>query len=166
MRFLLALLLAALCLACPAADPAPVPDLQGQVVKVADGDTITVLDDAQAQHKIRLAGIDAPEKGQDHGELSRQALAALVAGKRVRVQVQGKDKYGRTIGRVFVGSPEVDVNLAQVRAGWAWHYLQFAPKAADLARGETEARAARAGLWALPTPTPPWEWRKKAKAAQ
>jgi len=150
-RSILAALLLAAC--------ASAEELRGRVVDVHDGDTITVLDAAKAQHKVRLAGIDAPESKQAFGEASRKSLAGLVAGKEVVVDVEGRDRYGREIGRVRVG--EVDANLEQVKAGMAWHYLRYAPKAADLAAAEKAARTARAGLWADSAPTPPWDWRKK-----
>lgn len=148
-------ILAALLLAMTAA----AEELKGQVVRVSDGDTIVVLDAGKVQHKIRLAGIDAPEKAQAYGDKAKDALAALVAGKEVRVEVSGRDRYGREIGRVFVGV--VDANLEQIKAGFAWHYAQFAPAAKDLAEAQEKARAGKLGLWKNSAPVAPWDFRKK-----
>ncbi len=88
------------------------------VVHVADGDTITVLDAGKVQHKVRLAGIDAPEKAQPFGQRSRESLADLVAGRTVIVETHKKDRYGRYVGKVILNSR--DVNLEQIRRGMAW----------------------------------------------
>lgn len=128
----------------------------GDVVGVADGDTITVLDADKVQHKIRLAEIDAPEKAQPFGNRSKRALNELVHGKVVRVVEHGHDKYKRTIGRVYQG--DVDVNAEQVKQGLAWVYRKYS-KDATLSPLENEAKAQRLGLWADAEPVPPWTWR-------
>lgn len=97
----------------------PAAEIHGRVVSVADGDTLTVLDANHQQHRIRLAGIDAPEKKQAHGNRSKVHLSDLVFGKSVSVDWTKKDKYGRSIGKVLVGS--TDANLQQIKAGLAWH---------------------------------------------
>src|SRR5687768_7514917 len=97
--------------------------LTGQVVKIADGDTLTILDASRQQHKIRLSGIDAPERKQPFGTVSRQHLAGLAFGKPATVEWQKRDRYQRIIGRVLVDGR--DVNLEQVRAGLAWHYKYY-----------------------------------------
>ncbi len=130
----------------------------GKVVSVHDGDTITVLVDRR-QVKVRLAEIDAPELGQAFGARSRQALAAMCAGKDAQVIDRGKDRYERTIGRVICAG--VDANAEQVRRGWAWVFIRYAPKNSPLYSVEAEARAEKRGLWADPEPVPPWEWRKR-----
>lgn len=131
-------------------------DLTGKVVGVADGDTITVLDDDNVQHKVRLAEIDAPEKAQAFGNRSKQALSALVFGKDVLVIDQGQDRYKRTIGRVYQG--DMDVSAEQVKQGMAWVYRKYS-KDKTLLPLEAEAKAQRLGLWADSEPVPPWEWR-------
>ncbi len=94
--------------------------LQGQVVKVADGDTITVQDDMGRKHRIRLAGIDAPEMNQPYGLHSKNNLMSLVDGEMVTVQYEKRDRYGRIVGKVlFRGG---DICLEQVKVGLAWHY--------------------------------------------
>jgi len=132
-------------------------DFTGDVVGVADGDTITVLRDNE-QVKVRLAEIDAPEKAQAFGNKSKQALSALVYGKAVLVVEQGHDRYKRTIGRVYQGN--VDVSAEQIKQGMAWVYRKYS-KDVSLLPIENEAKAQRLGLWADAEQVPPWEWRKK-----
>ena len=134
-------------------------ELVGKVVAVTDGDTITVLVE-QRQVKVRLNGIDAPERRQPFGVKSREALAALVHEKDVRVETSGEDRYGRTLGTVFVG--ECNVNREMVRNGLAWHYKRYS-KDEELAELEVKAREAKIGLWADKDPVPPWEWRKRPR---
>jgi micrococcal nuclease len=133
-----------------AADP-----LTGKVVKVTDGNTLTVLVDRQ-EIKIRLNAIDAPERGQDFGQKSKEALADLVFGKEVRIETHGKDRYGRTIGDGFVGG--TSVNEKMVEDGWAWNYVKYS-KSHRLADLEKQARAAKRGLWAGNSPVAPWDYR-------
>ena len=141
----------------------------GRVVKVADGVTITVLDDQLQQHRIRLAGIDAPEKKQDFGTRSRENLSRMVAGKTVVVESSKFDRYGRSVGVVLVDGR--DANLAQVQAGMAWWYRAYANEqsAADktaYASAEEVARIQRRGLWAISEPVAPWDWRRSTREAQ
>jgi endonuclease YncB( thermonuclease family) len=138
--------------------------LQGKVVNVADGDTLTVLDDQKAQHKIRLQGIDAPEKSQPFGQKSKQSLSHLVHSQIVTVEFQKKDKYGRTVGKVLLNG--TDVCLEQIKLGMAWHYKQYQseqPKEdRDIyAQAELTARTQAVGLWKDKSPTPPWEFRRQ-----
>jgi endonuclease YncB( thermonuclease family) len=131
--------------------------ITGKVVKVSDGDTVTVLAAGNLQVKVRLAGIDAPENGQEFGEKSRQALAAMVAGKVVTVSTDGTDRYGRTIGWIRAG--ETDANREMVRQGWAWHFTHY-NRDPGIAQLQVEAKAARRGLWAAPNlPMAPWDFR-------
>jgi endonuclease YncB( thermonuclease family) len=145
--------------------------VEGLVVKVADGDTITVLDSNRQQHRIRLAGVDAPEKGQPFGKASRKSLSAMLAGKQVRVEFQKYDRYGRIVGKVLVRPSDcptcgktLDVGLVQVTIGMAWWYRYYAHEqsAEDQQRyefAEQEAKAKRVGLWQDKDPQPPWEYR-------
>lgn len=140
----------------------------GRVVRVADGDTITVLDESNRQHKVRLQGIDAPEKGQAFGTVSRQHLASLVAGKQVAVEWRKRDKYGRVVGKVLQTS--TDAGLQQVRAGMAWHYKRFQHEQLTVdregyAEAEQYARGKAIGLWVEPGATPPWEWRNMRRTS-
>ena len=140
--------------------------LTGEVVGIADGDTLTLLDTTKTQHKIRLAGIDAPEKIQAFGERSKQNLAGLVFRKQVTVEWSKLDRYGRVIGKVLLESE--DMCLAQVRAGLAWHYKAYEREQSRVdreryAQAEDEARQSRRGLWRDPSPTPPWDFRHSRK---
>ncbi|MCB1884033.1 MAG: thermonuclease family protein [Geminicoccaceae bacterium] len=139
--------------------PALAEEIRGRVVAITDGDTLTVLDHAHTQIKIRLAEIDTPEKGQPYGSQAKLLLSDLAFGHEVTVDVQDTDRYGRSVGRVHAAS--VDVNAEMVRAGAAWAYRQYLHDVSLLAL-EAEARDARRGLWALPKAqrTPPWDWRR------
>jgi len=168
-RFTAPLLLAALLVALPASGH----QLTGRVVAVADGDTITVLDAAQHPTKVRLSGIDAPEKKQPYGARAKQHLSELVFGKIVEVDWEKHDRYGRIVGKVIAPDENcaaadcaktVDAGLAQLSAGLAWHYKQYAKEQPRSEReryaaAETEAHLKRLGLWADSHPFPPWEWR-------
>lgn len=133
--------------------------LSGKVVSIADGDTITILQDKQ-QYKIRLAEIDTPEKGQPYGTTAKQAISDLVFGKIVTVEQVDTDRYGRIVGKVYVGPLYVNAEL--VEQGHAWVYRKYA-KDPVLYRLEEHARRQKLGLWALQADQriPPWEWRRK-----
>ena len=138
--------------------------LQGKVVSVADGDTITVLDGNKTQHKIRLQGIDAPEKAQAFGHKSKQSLNQLVHSKMVTVEFEKKDKYGRTVGKVLLNG--TDVCLEQIKLGMAWHYKQYQSEQSKedrdtYAQAELTARTQAVGLWKDKSPTAPWEFRRQ-----
>ncbi len=143
--------------------------LTGKVIGVADGDTITVLDESKTQHKIRLAGIDAPEKKQPFGERSKQSLSTMVFQKFITVEWSKRDRYGRVVGKVMVNGQ--DVGLAQVSAGFAWHYKAYEREQSradkdTYAQAEDEARSDRRGLWRDTKPTPPWEFRRPRKSGR
>jgi endonuclease YncB( thermonuclease family) len=131
-------------------------------VGVSDGDTLTVLDQSNQQHKIRLNGIDAPELNQDFGQAAKRNLSSLVFDQEVIVNWDSRDRYGRIVGKVMAGP--IDVNCEQIRAGYAWYFRKYAGDVATPDRPlyeqiEQEARAAGRGLWRQPNPIPPWEWR-------
>jgi len=138
-------------------------DLVGRVVKVSDGDTITVLDSSKTQHKIRLQGIDAPEKKQAFGNASRKFLAGLVANREVRVAWSKRDRYQRILGTVFVDGK--DANLEMLKAGMAWHYKKY-DSTPTYAQAESEARAAKRGLWQDKNPTEPEAFRKAKRGGK
>jgi endonuclease YncB( thermonuclease family) len=140
-------------------DSAPSSEFNGNVVSVKDGDTIEVMHDGKAE-RIRLYGIDAPEKAQAFGQKAKQATSDLVFGKSVKIIVKDHDRYGRTVGVVVMADGKT-LNAELVRIGMAWWYKQYAPNDAELQMLESEARTAKAGLWVDPNPTPPWEWRHK-----
>jgi endonuclease YncB( thermonuclease family) len=157
-----------LCLLLVGCGIAAAETITGLVVGVSDGDTITVLDEQNHQHKIRLASIDAPEKRQDFGNRSKQSLSDLAYRRQADVETGKTDRYGRQVGKVIVNG--MDVNFEQVRRGMAWHYKAYEREqsVADrqaYAGAENIARVARKGLWALPSPVAPWEFRLTRKAA-
>lgn len=131
--------------------------LQGKVVHIADGDTLTILIAGNEQVKIRLAGIDTPERAQPFGNKAKQALAALAFQQEALVEVETKDKYGRAVGRVIAGG--LDVNAELVRQGMAWVYRKYTNDQ-KLFKLEAEAKQAKRGLWATDDAIEPWLWRK------
>lgn len=142
-------------------------DYRGKVIHVADGDTLTLLLEDKTSIKVRVNGIDAPEKKQAWGTRSAQNMKRLVDGAQVLVRAYKKDRYGRHVGQVFAG--DVDAGLEQVRAGLAWVYRAYDKElsASDRAAyysAEQSARSARLGLWSDATPVAPWDWRKARKA--
>jgi endonuclease YncB( thermonuclease family) len=141
--------------------------LRGRVVKIADVDTLTVLDESKRQHKVRLVGIDAPERKQPFGTVSRQNLADLVFGKTVAVEWHKQDRYQRVLGKVLLNGE--DINLKQIKAGLAWHYKRY-DKDQQLADKRLYAEAQKAaslkgiGLWSAPAPVAPWDFRRNKPA--
>lgn len=157
-------------------------DLQGRIVGIADGDTITLLDADKQQHRIRLAGIDAPERGQPGGYRSKESLSSLVYDQPVRVEWKKRDRYGRIVGKVLVAPTEsacrgkpvcpttLDAGLAQITMGRAWWFKKYANEQSPEDRrryevAEQEARDNKVGLWRDGTAVPPWDWRA-ARAVQ
>jgi endonuclease YncB( thermonuclease family) len=144
--------------------------LKGQVVSIADGDSFTLLVD-DVQYRVRLSGIDTPERGQPYATAARNALSDLIFRKQVRVESRKTDRYGRIIGRVWVQPPDcsrcaetLDVSLALLTTGMAWWYRFYADEQPEEERGqyefaEFEAKAKGAGLWRDESPVPPWDWR-------
>ena len=133
--------------------------LEGRVVKVYDGDTITLLDKDMQQHRIRFYGIDAPEKSQSFGKRSQENLANMIAGKMVNVDVQAEDRYGRSVGIVYLD--DVDINKRQVADGYAWAYMQYGGEIYK--NDELKAREKKLGMWVDPNIEQPSEYRKRQK---
>lgn len=159
MLFLRAILLATLLAASPTWAQTLIV---GKVVALADGDTLTVLDADHVQHKIRLGGIDTPERKQPFGQRAKQHLSDLVFGRTVEVEAEKLDRYGRRVGKVLIDGR--DANLALVVAGLAWHYKKYQREQSEADRllyalAEDEARARGLGLWRDPAPIAPWDWR-------
>lgn len=137
------------------------------MVGVSDGDTVTLLDGARAQHRIRLAGIDAPEKAQPFGDASKRHLSDLVFGKPVTVEYEKLDRYGRIVGKILQDGR--DASLEQLRVGFAWHYKQYQREQSREDRSayaevEHEAQRVHAGLWRDASPVAPWAWRLEQRA--
>lgn len=135
--------------------------ISGRVVSVADGDTLTVLTDDHQQFKIRLAGIDAPEKAQAFGQVSKHQLSSLCFNKQAEVKVVATDKYHRTVGDVFCENTHA--NEEMVKGGYAWVYRQYSQGFEQFIPLEQAAQEAKIGLWADTQPTPPWQWRRANK---
>ena len=141
-------------------------ELRGKVIKVSDGDTITVLDENNRKHKVRLKGIDAPETRQDFGNVSTQSLAELVYDKEVVISWDKKDKYYRILGKVLIDGN--DANYEQLKKGLAWYYKQYekdlsAEEREKYADAENLAKKSSLGLWEDLNSIPPWEFRHKGK---
>lgn len=141
--------------------------LRGHIVGVTDGDTVTLLDATNTQHKIRVAGIDAPEKKQPFGQRSKESLSELAFDKDLTIEWSKKDRYGRIVGKL-INKQGRDLNLEQVKSGMAWHYKKY-EKEQSLedrklyAAAEDAARVKHVGLWSDPKPVPPWEYRKEKR---
>lgn len=148
----------AFCGALALVSGAALADFSGRVVGVADGDTLTVVDGGR-QVRVRLWGIDAPERGQPWSRRSRDALAARAMHRQAVVSTRGSDAYGRTLARVSVDG--VDLGDAQLADGLAWVYRRYSKDRAMIAL-EAEARAAKRGLWHESAPEPPWSFRARA----
>jgi micrococcal nuclease len=136
-------------------------NFSGRVVGVIDGDTLEVLHNNKAE-RIRLSGIDCPEKGQAYGHRAKQATSMMVFGKEVTLQTHGLDKYKRTLADVFL-SDGTHVNHVLVKDGWCWWYRKYAPGNRELEKLEKTAREAKKGLWVDSAHVPPWEWRKRTR---
>ena len=153
-----------LLLALLLATSAQAATITGTVVSVADGDTVTVLDATKKQHKIRLTGIDAPEKMQPYGRRSKSSLSDMVYLKQVTVETDKKDRYGRNLGKVLIDGK--DANLMQIERGMAWWYRAYKKDQSASDRrlyeaAEATAKAKKAGLWADAKPVAPWEFRRR-----
>lgn len=133
-------------------------EINGRIVRVLDGDTVEILGEGNQLTRVRLAGIDAPEKNQPFGQRSRQELSSMVAQRIVNVTGEDEDRYGRLLGTVWLGTK--DVNAEQIRKGLAWAYRYHGkPVRVDYATLEDEARRQASGLWSVPGQTEPWRWR-------
>ena len=135
----------------------------GKIVGVADGDTVTLLDNSNTQYKIRLSGIDAPEKKQAFGQRSKQNLSDLVFSKTVDADCTKKDRYQRWICKIIVNG--IDVNLQQIKDGMAWHYKAYQKEQSEIDRdvysdAEEVARVVNKGLWSDTEPQAPWNFRR------
>jgi endonuclease YncB( thermonuclease family) len=136
--------------------------IQGKVIRIANGDTLTILDARKREHTVRLAEIDAPESNQVFGAQSRQSLSALCFKKTAQIEWREKDRNGRYIGQVICAG--VNVNAEQVRRGFAWVSPRFTQPGSPLYEIEAYARFREIGLWADPRSMPPWEWRARKTA--
>ena len=135
--------------------------LSGEVVRVADGDTFTMLVAGQ-QQRIRLHGIDCPEKGQPYSRVATQFIKDMLASGKVKVQQLDTDRYGRVVGIVLINDT-INLNERLLEAGLAWHYKIY-DRNPEWARLEKIAQTAKRGLWVEKDVVAPWEWRKRKRA--
>jgi len=140
--------------------------LVGRIVGVTDGDTVTLLVDGRVQQKIRLSGIDAPEKAQPFGSRAKQRLSSLVYGKTVTAVGTKQDRYSRLIAKLLVNGQ--DANLEMVASGYSWHYKKYESEQTPAdrmayAQAERDARSAKRGLWAEAAPVAPWDYRRRSR---
>ncbi|HYW72364.1 MAG TPA: thermonuclease family protein [Pyrinomonadaceae bacterium] len=174
MTLLLAVtILAVCCSRGPQINPTPSPPqpnrsdlLAGRVVRIADGDTVTLLDANNTEHRIRLQGIDAPESHQDFGAQSKKNLSDMIYNQEVTADCDKTDQYGRQVCKILL--KDKDINLEQIKAGMAWHYKEYereqSPQDREVyARAEDEAHRTRRGLWADPNPVEPGEFRREQR---
>ena len=136
-------------------------DINGKVVRVVDGDTVQVFEGKGVQTRIRLYGIDTPEREQPYHGKARDALADMVAGKNVGVSVVDVDSLGRTVGTIYLDGK--NINLSMVQGGHAWWYRKYANYDRPLQEAERHARAQKLGLWAGTDPVAPWDWRRRGR---
>ena len=129
-----------------------------KVVGVTDGDTFTAINRDNLQLKIRVYGIDAPEKGQDFGKRAKQALSDYIFGKEVTIDVQKTDGWGRYVSYVYTADGK-DVSLMMLKDGMAWHFKKY-DLTEEYAKAEEQAKAKKVGLWSMPNPVAPWDYRK------
>jgi len=132
----------------------------GKVVKIVDGDTFDILTSNNSTIRIRMNGIDCPERKQDYYQVCKDALGDYIFGKEVSLIIYGTDRYKRTIAEVYIGSE--DINLKMITNGYAWHYKKYSSDA-KMALAEKEARIQKYGLWAMINPVAPWDFRTKKK---
>lgn len=141
--------------------------LEGRAVKISDGDTVTLLDSENQTHRIRLLGIDSPERSQPFGKQATESLKELIQNRPIRIEIHDRDRYGRILGKLQIENR--DLNLEQIKRGFAWHYRHFAKNQPTLdrtsyAEAERVAREKKLGLWIDPNPEAPWDFRKKKKS--
>lgn len=141
--------------------PALAIDATGLVVRVSDGDTLTIRTDKERTFKVRLYGIDAPEKGQPYGKASSDNLKTLCAEQTAQIDVMSADRYGRLVG--VVTCQDINANLDQLNKGLVWAYRQYlsGDEADVYISAETTAKETKSGLWKEPNQIAPWEWRRR-----
>ncbi len=131
--------------------------LSGKVIRIVDGDTFDILNDSGVTMRIRINGIDCPERKQDYYQVCKNALADLIFGKKVTLATHGTDRYKRTIGDVYCDGR--NIGLLMIEKGLAWQYKKYSSDAA-MAAAEKRARHAKIGLWKNKNPVAPWDFRK------
>ncbi|MDO5607192.1 MAG: thermonuclease family protein [Capnocytophaga sp.] len=131
------------------------------VTQISDGDSFVALTGDKTEVRLRIHGIDAPEKGQPYSQKSKQQLSDYIFRKQVYIQIEDTDRYGRKVVKVFTPD-STDVGLQMIRSGLAWHYTAY-DNSKNYAAAEKEARQKQLGLWNDSNPTPPWKWRAEKR---
>ncbi len=128
--------------------------ITGKVIHISDGDTYDILTEDNITHRVRMLGIDAPEKGQDFHRKATDYLKSLLYNQTVTIQFDNTDRYGRLLAFTYLSDGR-EASHEMIRAGYAWHYRQY-NQDDDLKQLEQEARQNKIGLWADPNPIEPW----------
>lgn len=146
--------------------PATCFALDGRVVGVSDGDTVTILTQEKQQIKVRLYGVDCPESHQDYGQRAKQFTSDMVFGKTVDLETIDQDKYGRSVGIIRTDGRILNEEL--LKNGFAWHYAQYCkrPECGLWKQFEEQAKSTNTGLWAVKNPVAPWDFRHGNNAIQ
>lgn len=147
---------------CFAIGVAHATQISGRVIAIADGDTVTIVDSSNNQFKIRLSGIDAPEKKQEFGNASKNKLSDLIYFKNVLIEFDKRDRYNRIIGKITYNNN--DIGLLMIKNGMAWHYKKYQNEQSKndqqlYSEAEINAKKSNIGLWQDKAPTPPWAFR-------
>ena len=132
--------------------------VSGKVVKIIDGDTFDVLKDDNTTIRVRMFGIDCPERRQDYYQVCKDALGSYIFGKNVELVTRGKDVFRRTLATVFY--QKENINLKMIQNGFAWHFKRYSSDPV-MAEAENKARAAKIGLWKMDNAIAPWEYRRE-----
>jgi len=138
--------------------PLNTPNQNGKVVKIIDGDTFDILTKEKKTLRVRMNGIDCPERKQDFYQSAKNALSGYIFNKEVKLSITGYDRNKRAIAMVYHNGD--NINLAMIRSGFAWHFKKYSTDT-SFAKAEQQARLARKGLWSMDHPVAPWEFRKK-----
>ena len=139
-------------------------EISGKVIKIVDGDTYDILLVNNTTKRIRMEGIDAPERGMPFYKVAKDYLGSLCFGQVVRIDQKSTDRYGRTIAKTYAADGK-ELGLLMIEAGYAWHFKKYSSDS-QLATAEIAAKNKRLGLWADASPVAPWDWRKKTKAKE
>lgn len=131
--------------------------IYGRVIKIVDGDTFDILKDDQTTLRIRINGIDCPERKQDYYKVSKDALGSYIFGKMVRLTIHGTDRFRRILADVYVG--DENINLKMISNGFAWHYKKYSQDP-EMALAEIDAQNKKLGLWEIANPVAPWNYRR------
>jgi endonuclease YncB( thermonuclease family) len=145
----------------PAVWAAQQKKVTGKVVKVVDGDTFDLLD-GKTTYRVRMYGIDAPEKKQDFGNRSKDALGEACKQQPITIVIRNKDRYQRFVADAYDAKGQ-RINVVMVKQGYAWYYEKFSPKDKELADAQQYAQKHRLGLWQQSKPIAPWDWRQLKK---